>query len=328
MNAPHAYVQNAPDQSIRNTPARYNLNATDRHILDAAGLHDPRLRAAYAHCRRLHARHGRTYYLATLLLPPAKRPYVHALYGFARHADEIVDNEPEATRTDHFTHWSAAALAALTTDAPADPATLALRDTVRRWDIPLEHVTAFLASMRADLTVTDYPTFEDLNRYMYGSAAVIGLQMVPLLEPLCPEAHPRAQAMGEAFQLSNFIRDIAEDLARGRVYLPAEDLALYGVTRTDLARTRTNRAVRDLLRHEIDRNRKLYAYAVGGIRMLHPSSRPCVETAHTLYSGILEAVEDADYEILDRRVHVPLPTRLKVALPAYTRARRLRGSPA
>ncbi|GAA2975079.1 phytoene/squalene synthase family protein [Streptomyces enissocaesilis] len=306
-------------------PDRYPV---DRRILDAAGIHTPQLRRAYAYCRRLHARHGRTYYLATLLLPPAKRPYVHALYGFARYADEIVDNEPNATRGPHFARWSAQALESVTAGTTTDPAVLALRDTMRRWDIPLAHITAFITSMEADLTVTDYPTIEDLNGYMYGSAAVIGLQMVPLLEPLCPEAYPRAPAMGEAFQLSNFIRDVAEDLARGRVYLPAQDLVQYGVTRADLARIRTNRAVRELLRFEIDRTRKRYAYAVGGIRMLHPSSRPCIETAYTLYSGILEAVEDADYEILDRRVHVGLSTRLKVALPAYARARRLRRSAA
>jgi phytoene synthase len=304
------------------------VKTVDRRILNAAGIHDPRLRDAYAYCRHLHARYGRTYYLATLLLPPAKRPYVHALYGFARYADEIVDNEPELTRGPHFEKWSRRALETLTSCTAEDSVTLALQDTMRRWEIPLEHVKAFIDSMGADLTVTDYRSIEDLNGYMYGSAAVIGLQMVPILGPLCEEAYPRARAMGEAFQLSNFIRDVAEDLQRGRVYLPAQDLEKFGVTRTDLSRTKTNRAVRELLRFEIDRTRKLYAYAVGGIRMLHPTSQPCIETAYALYGGILEAVESADYEILDQRVGVPLPTRLKVALPAYAQARRARRSAA
>ncbi|MGO4616960.1 phytoene/squalene synthase family protein [Nocardia sp. 2YAB30] len=299
------------------------MNRTDRRILDAAGITDPGLRQAYARCRRLHARHGRSYYLATLLLPPRKRPYVHALYGFARIADEIVDTESAASRTAHFSSWSRQVLDALTDgNGSADDVTMALRDTMGRWDIPIEHVTAFLSSMEADLTVSAYETIEDLNRYMYGSAAVIGLQMVPILGPMHDEAYPRAHALGEAFQLTNFIRDIAEDLARGRVYLPASDLKQFGVTSSDLARTRTSRAVRELLRYEIDRTRKLYAYAVGGIPMLPPSSRPCIEAAYALYSGILETIEETGYEVLDRRVTVGLPARLRIAVPAYARARR------
>ncbi|MFQ6396394.1 phytoene/squalene synthase family protein [Nocardia sp. KC 131] len=304
------------------------MNATDRRLLDAAGITEPALRGAYARCRRLHVRYGRTYYLATLLLPPWKRPYVHALYGFARYADEIVDSGPPDARAAEFDVWSKQVLTLLAdgteTDAatPGDEVTAALRHTMRRWDIPLDHIRAFLDSMAADLTVTDYPTFEDLAGYMYGSAAVIGLQMVPILGPLCDEAYPRAIALGEAFQLTNFIRDVAEDLARGRVYLPGADLEQFGVTRHDLAQSRVNSAVRELLRFEIDRTRGIYAYAVGGIRMLDPASRPCIEVAYRLYGGILEAVEDAGYEVLDRRVSVSLPTRVRIAAPAYAQARR------
>jgi phytoene synthase len=305
------------------------MSAVDRRILDAAGIATPRLRTAYSECRRLHARHGRSYYLATRLLPPWKRPFVHALYGFARYADEIVDNEPLRTRKEHFQQWSQQALRNLCDDSPGhgyDPVTTALSDTLRRWDIPADHVRAFLDSMAADLTVTDYPTFDHLNRYMYGSAAVIGLQMVHILEPVAEEAYPRARAMGEAFQLSNFLRDVAEDLDRGRVYLPAADLEEFGVTREDLRRTKASGRVKELLKYEIDRTRKLYAYAVGGIRMLDPTSRPCIQTAYCLYSGIPEKIEDADYEILGRRVGVGLPTRLRVAIPAFAECRRLRRS--
>ncbi|KOV81013.1 phytoene/squalene synthase family protein [Nocardia sp. NRRL S-836] len=291
--------------------------------LDAAGITDPVLRAAYGRCRELHASFGRSYYLATMLLPPWKRPYVNALYGFARHADEIVDNGPEHSRAEQFRTWSHQALADLADDtAQGDEVTVALRHTLRRWDIPLRHVETFLGAMEADLTINDYETLDDLAGYMYGSAAVIGLQMVPILEPLCDEAFDRARVMGEAFQLTNFIRDIAEDLARGRVYLPARDRRRFGVTRTDLASARTTQHVREWLRFEIERTRELYAYAVGGIAMLAPSSRPCIETAYLLYSGILDAVEDAGYEVLDRRVSVSLPARLRIALPAYRRARR------
>ena len=294
--------------------------------LDAAGITDLGLRAAYEECRRLNASHGRTYYLSTLLLPPAKRPHVHALYGFARYADELVD-DLDSPDPDRLVAWGEQFLRDLKTGdhAQADnPVSRAAIHTAATWDIPTETFEAFLESMRMDITVTGFQTYADLERYMYGSAAVIGLQMVPILEPLDPRAADHARVLGEAFQLSNFIRDVAEDLRRGRVYLPQEDLDQFGVTRADLAPGPTPPAVVDLLRFEIERNRSLYAAAEPGIDLLHPTSRDCIRTAFLLYGGILDAVEQADYQVLDRRVSVPLRRRLAVAVPGLVRARRAR----
>ena len=297
-----------------------------RRELDAAGITDPRLRAAYETCRRLNAAHGRTYYLSTLLLPPAKRPYVHALYGFARYADELVD-DLDHPDPDALVAWSERFLADLDRGASTDPVSSAAIHTARTWGIGRDTFEAFLASMRMDITVTGYDTYADLQHYMYGSAAVIGLQMVPILEPLpgtLDRAAHHARLLGEAFQMSNFVRDVAEDLRRGRVYLPQEDLDRFGVTRADLAPGPTPPHVRDLLAFEIGRTRALYAEARPGIDLLHPSSRDCIRTAFELYGGILGAVEKADYQVLDRRVGVPLPRRVAVALPALVRARRAR----
>lgn len=294
--------------------------------LDAAGITEPSLRAAYAQCRHLNAHHGKTYYLSTLLLPPAKRPHVHALYGLARHADELVDDlsSPDPAG---LVAWSQRFLEDLARGDSADPISRAAIHTARTWSIPTETFEAFLASMQMDITVTGFATYADLERYMDGSAAVIGLQMVPILEPLDGAgavAAAHARTLGEAFQLSNFIRDVGEDLRRGRVYLPQEDLDRFGVTRRDLSPGPTPSAVRDLLAFEIARTRELYDRARPGIEMLHPSSRDCIRTAFVLYGGILDAVEDADYQVLDRRVSVPLRRRLRVALPALVRARRAR----
>jgi 15-cis-phytoene synthase len=291
--------------------------------LDAAGITDPRLRASYERCRRLNAAHGRTYYLATLLLPPAKRPYVHALYGLARYADELVDDleapDPAALLT-----WGKRFLDDLALGDSTDPIGRAAVHTARTWDIPAEHFEAFLASMRLDITRTGYATYADLEQYMYGSAAVIGLQMLPLLEPLHDDATVYAARLGEAFQLSNFIRDVAEDLRRGRVYLPEEDLAAFGVSRADLAPGPVSAGVHELLRFEVARNRAIYRAAAPGIGLLHPSSRDCINTALQLYAGILDEVERADYEVLRGRVRVPVRRRLAVAAPALVRARRAR----
>jgi phytoene synthase len=287
--------------------------------LDAAGITDPALRASYDTCRRLNAAHGRTYYLATLLLPAWKRPYVHALYGFARYADEIVD-DLASTATDAE---KAAALGPQLMDAPIGPA---LRDTLRRWDIPQAHIDDFLVSMRMDLTVTEYRTYDDLMTYVHGSAAVIGLQMVPLLEPLVPRevAEPYAADLGVAFQLTNFLRDVGEDLRRGRLYLPQEDLRAFGVTRQHLEHGVVDGPVRRLLAFEVARTRELYGTAAHGVRLLHPTSRPCIETALTLYGGILDAIERADYRVLDRRVSVDPVRRAAVAGPGLLRARQAR----
>lgn len=294
--------------------------------LDAAGITDPGLRGAYETCRGLNAAHGRTYYLSTLLLPPAKRPHVHALYGFARYADELVDDldapDPAALVT-----WAERFLRDLAAGDSADPVSRAAIHTARTWDIPADTFEAFLESMRMDITVTGYPTYADLEHYMYGSAAVIGLQMVPILEPVAgreADAALHARLLGEAFQMSNFIRDVAEDLRRSRVYLPQEDLDKFGVTREDLSPGPTPPHVVDLLRFEIARTRALYADAVPGIDLLHPTSRDCLRTAVALYGGILDAVERAGHQVLDRRVAVPLRRRLRVAVPALVRARRSR----
>lgn len=296
--------------------------------LDAAGVTAPALRDAYRRCRALNAEHGRTYYLATKLLSAEQRPAVHALYGFARWVDDIVDDvhsglAEKAAAIDGIDARLSAALATGTTD---DPVLAALLDTVHRYDIPAVHFHDFMASMRMDLTVTDYPTYADLERYVHGSAAVIGLQVLPVLGTSTPraEAEPAAAALGIAFQLTNFIRDVGEDLDRNRVYLPADELAAFGVDRERLLRARAagraDSQVRAALRDQVRRARDVYTRAWPGIAMLAPRSRPCVMTAYRLYGRILDLVENADCDVLSRRVVVSNGRRLAVALPALARA--------
>jgi 15-cis-phytoene synthase len=196
--------------------------------LNAAGIHDPELRASYQECKRLNSLHGKTYYLATLLLPAAKRPFVHALYGFARYADEIVDDLAStltpAEKAEVLRKWSSEVLAGLKSGSTSDAVGRALIDTVQRFAIPHQHFVDFLHSMEMDLTVTQYKTFDDLYEYVYGSAAVIGLEMVPILGGDIVNSLEAAKDLGVAFQLANFIRDVGEDLDRGRIYLPLDEL--------------------------------------------------------------------------------------------------------
>lgn len=303
-----------------------------RRELDAAGITDPRLRAAYEACRALHAHHGRTYYLATRLLPPATRPFVHALYGFARYADEIVDDLSSTLtpqqRADELGHWGDTILADLSRGDSADPIGMALVDTVTRFAIPHENIADFLASMRMDLTVTEYRTFEDLSRYVHGSAAVIGREMVHVIGTSrpgdLPEAIERADDLGFSFQLANFIRDVGEDLERGRVYLPLEELAEFSVTRADLERRVVTPQIRAALDFQIRRVRHLQERADPGIALLRPEGQPCIRAASVLYCGIVDAVEANDHQVFDRRARVGTARRLRVAGAAWWDAMRAR----
>ena len=295
------------------------------------------LRDAYAQCRALNAAHGRTYYLATRLLPAARRPAVHALYGFARYADEIVDDlgdeRPAAEKAAQLDALTADMEAALDGTPTAQPVLAALADTARRYDIDRKHFTDFMVSMRMDTTVTEYATLDDLAVYVHGSAAVIGLQMLPILGTVVPraEAEPPAAALGVAFQLTNFLRDIGEDLDRGRVYLPLEELGAFGVDRELLAWCRRTRRgdprVRRALAHLVAHTQGVYRDAEPGVAMLEPVSRACVGCAFTLYSGILDEIEAADHDVLHRRVAVSTRRRAAVALPGLARALAARALP-
>jgi phytoene synthase len=296
--------------------------------LTAAGIVEPELRASFEECKRLNSQHGKTYYLATLLLPKEKRPFVHALYGFARYADEIVDDlqstlsiEEKASK---LKGWSDRVLADIKRGTSDDHIGRALVYTVKRFDIPIAHFEAFIHSMTMDLSVSEYQTFDDLMEYVYGSASAIGLQMVPILGALSPDAYNCAEKLGTAFQLANFIRDVGEDLDRDRIYLPIQELAEHGVTHEMLHERVLTKELRSALKAQIARVRELQAQAQPGIQMLAPASRACIEAASELYCGIVDEVEKIDYEIFKYRAHTSTMRRLSVALPAYIRAVRAR----
>jgi len=302
--------------------------------LHAAGIDDERLRESYRYCRRLNAEHGRTYFLATRLLAPSQRPAVHALYGFARYADDILDDlQSDAPVADRQARLEKLAASFFDGGSDADePVLPAVLHTARTYRIPLNLFDDFLASMRMDLTVTDYPDRAALNRYVRGSAEVIGLQMLPILGTVGPlrDAEPYAEALGQAFQLTNFLRDINEDLERNRVYLPADELAAFGVDRALLQwchdNRRTDPRVRQALEAQHATTREFYRTAHKGIALLAPQSRPCVSTAFTLYSEILERIEAIDFAVFSQRATVGIGRRLQVFTGGLIRARRARRS--
>ncbi len=265
------------------------------------------LEESYERCRQLNRRSGTTYYWAARLLPVVKRHHVHALYGFCRYADDIVDDlgpSPVATRAVALAELGDRFFGDLDAGGSDDPVLKAVVHTVRAFDLDPDCFRRFLGSMTMDLTVTSYATFGDLLGYMDGSAAVIGELMLPILEPCDPAATGHARDLGIAFQLTNFCRDVAEDLDRGRTYLPQEDLDRFGA-RDALGRRTVTPEWRALLRFEIDRIRGYYRSADLGIPMLPPVSARCIAGARSLYGGILDRIEAADYDVFGSRVRVP-----------------------
>jgi phytoene synthase len=285
---------------------------------------DQALQESYQECKRLNSLHGKTYYLATLLLPKNKRPYVHALYGFARYADEIVDDlastlSPQE-KADALRSWSTGVLEDLKKGTSTDHIGRALVDTARTFDIPHQHFVDFLHSMEMDLTITEYQSYEALLEYVYGSAAVIGLEMVPVLGYSDQRAFDAAKKLGIAFQLANFIRDVSEDLDRGRVYLPLDELARFGVDRAMLERRVLTPQIVEALKFQIARVRSLQAEADLGIAYLDKTSRPCIRAASELYCGIVDEVEAIGYDVFNKRAKTSTARRARVAGAAYLQA--------
>ncbi|MEY3615174.1 MAG: phytoene synthase [Actinomycetota bacterium] len=263
------------------------------------------LQQSYALCKEFNKRHGTTYYWSTKVLPADKRPHVHALYGFCRYADDIVDDlgpVPVAERTAALAGFGERFFRDLAAGASTDPVLMAVVDTVRKFPIDPECFRRFLRSMTMDLTVAQYETWADLLDYMDGSAAVIGEMMLPILEPQNPAAFGHARDLGNAFQLTNFLRDVNEDLDRGRVYIPQEDVRRFGV---DLSSRTCTPAFVELMKFEIARCRSLYASADLGIAMLPDRSARCIRAARTLYSRILDGIEVQQHDVFAQRVSVP-----------------------
>lgn len=275
------------------------------------------LEECYEFCRAVQRSHSRTYYFSTRLFPPEIRRHVHALYAFTRYADEIVDDPNKGvsveTRLEALQAFEAETMAALAGEKVKNPALRAFTNTARERGIGWVHLEPFMRSMKMDTYVSRYPTYEDLEEYMYGSAAVVGLMMCRVIGVEAEEALPYAGALGEAMQLSNFLRDVREDWERGRIYLPLEDLKRFGYSEEDLGTGQMNEAFVELMRFEIGRARMLYLAADGGMGYIPRGRRYPVLVARHLYAAILERIEELGYDVFSGRAGTTFAEKLRVA---------------
>ena len=281
-----------------------------------AGSYGPRL------AQQLTREYGTTYYWGTVFLPKHRREDVYAIYALCRLADDIVD-EPDgperidlavpvdATPSERLAAFVARFFRAYAAGTDEHPLMCTIVEATHRLGLPRDCFDRFFAAMALDLTRSSWPSWAELrDGYMEGSAAVIGEMMLPVLEPRTPEARQPARALGLAFQLTNFIRDVGEDLDRGRVYLPADELAAAGA---DPWLRRVTPQWRTFLATQIERNRELYREAEQGLAMLPPSSARCVGAALAMYSAILGRIEQADYDVFSTRARVPGAAKAAIA---------------
>lgn len=271
----------------------------------------------FSECRQMHRVHGTTYYFSTLRLPTRIRPRVHALYGFVRQPDEWVDNPGKLTVQERLTlleSWRQEFRAGLEGICPKNPVLRAFCDVAIETQIPIEEPMAFIDSMALDLSKDRYSTYEELQDYMRGSAAAVGVMMCYILEAtLDSNTLQCARALAEAMQLTNFLRDIREDIARGRIYIPLKDMASFQVSEKDIHMCLKSDGFVSLMKFEINRARALYAMADDGIERLPRASRSGVRLARVLYSRILDRIEERDYDVFSARVRTSKAEKLAVA---------------
>jgi 15-cis-phytoene synthase len=280
---------------------------------------DPIITKSYRHCRRIHRRHDPTYYWATRRLPAEVRPAVHAVYAFVRVVDEIVDgpNRPQdaAARRASLDRWELMLSDALQgASRPSNPVVAALADAGYRHRLPLGELTLYFESMRKDAEPVRVQTWDELERYMQGSAGSVGRILAALLgTPVNRRSEFASLAL--AFQLTNFVRDVREDWAMDRVYLPAEDLQHFGVSVDEIELRQPTPGFRRLVALEVERARSLFRASAPAAEVVPPKVRRGIRLARSVYLGVLDRTERLDFDVLSRRPSLP-PWELAEAVAA------------
>lgn len=279
----------------------------ENSVAPNAPVNHANLAKAYAYCTAVTSEQSRTFFLASALLPRAERNAIRALYAFCRVSDDLIDRH----------HSSQARLQAwrerMLSQRPADNDLVAVAwaDARARFAIPHQYAEQLLDGIARDLYFSRYETFADLADYCYGAASTVGLMSMHITGFHDNQAIPYAVKLGVALQLTNILRDVAEDWANGRCYLPQDELAYFGLTEADIAQKRNGRRWQAFMRFQIARTHQLYTEAMPGIGLLHRHGRFAVAAAADLYRGILDDIEAHHYDVFNRRAHLNGRARLR-----------------
>ena len=260
---------------------------------------DASLRKAYKQAEKITAQHSKSFYYASGLLPEEKRSAVRALYAFCRTVDDIVDESADDEREAQLDYWRA--IVEAVSFREDDLVAAAWADTLTRYHIPRHYALQLIDGVARDLFQIRYQSFDELATYCYGVASTVGLMSMYIVGFKNGEAVPYAIKLGVALQMTNILRDVGEDYRNGRLYLPREELAFYGIQESDIAEGRITNNWRQFMQFQIDRTRQLYHESWVGVKMLEREGRLAIGAASVFYQGILDEIEKSDYDVFTRR---------------------------
>ena len=276
-----------------------NIPHPHSHPLFSYWAGDASLRKAYKQAEKITFQHSKSFYFASGLLPEEKRSAVRALYAFCRTVDDVVDESSDSEQDAQLEYWRGLVETASFNDDNLVAA--AWVDTLARYHIPPHYALQLIDGVARDLIQSRYQTFEELATYCYGVASTVGLMSMYIVGFHSLEAVPYAIKLGVALQMTNILRDVGEDYHSGRLYLPREELAYYGIPESDIAQGRVTDHWRQFMRFQIDRTRQLYEKSWDGLKMLEPEGRLAIGAASVFYQGILDKIEKNDFNVFNRR---------------------------
>jgi phytoene synthase len=313
MQLEHAWERSLLDRAYE------ALHRHEERPAHAASFTSDVLEAAYAYCDSVTAVNSRSFHLASGLLPSDRRSAVRALYAFCRVSDDIVDRS-SLNRSVQLEAWRRLA----TTNHPPSEQQVAVAwaHARQRYQVPSRYAEQLIDGVARDLSQTRYQTFAELASYCYGVASTVGLMSMHIIGFAGNQAIPYAIKLGVALQMTNILRDVGEDWRTGRVYLPQDELAQYGLGEADLAAGEVTDRWRGFMRFQIERNRRLYAESLPGIGLLHQDGRFAISAAAELYQGILDAIEHADYDVFSHRAFVGKWGKLRMLPAIWWRSRK------
>jgi phytoene synthase len=259
---------------------------------------------SYDYCVRVARSRAKNFYYSFVLLSAQQRKAMCAIYAFMRYCDDLSD-EPGATRAP-MERWRAELEDALQGRFSNHPVWPAFHHTVRRFGIPHEYFRQMIDGVTSDLEPRSFETFDELYRYCYQVASVVGLTIIHIFGFDTRSALPLAEKCGVAFQLTNILRDIREDAGLGRIYIPAEDLRRFRVSAEDLRSGQRTQEFVDLMRFEAARARSYYKESAPLLDLVHPRSRSSLWALISIYSRLLERIEGTGYDVFSRRVRLSL----------------------
>ena len=282
---------------------------------------------SYSHAREVTRREAKNFYYAFRLLDPARRNAIYAVYAFSRRADDAVDSVQEKNASEEEARSKLDGLSRLLRgEAPEDPLSPALLDTIERFKIPVEHFSELLLGMEMDLEKKRYETFDELYTYCFRAASAVGLICIEIFgySEDAEAAHQHAEELGIAMQLTNILRDVREDMTLGRIYLPGEDLARFNYSEAELSRYEFTPAFRDLMEFQVERARDYFQRSEALFPLIDTQTRYCPVLLKRLYSKILDRIESQGYDVFSRRPALSRLQKLCMLMTAARDARKAR----